>query len=145
MTLLEVMAALAIFALAGTAVMKAASEHLNSVSRVEETTFATWVANNRLNHIKLTANWPPKNNVRGTAEMADRTWYWQQVVKKTTDDDLRAVEISVGTDDQYEYFDASVVTYLARPAALPQNDTGSSSENTDNINSNDDNSDEGTP
>lgn len=141
MTLLEVMAALAIFALAGTAVMKAASEHLNSVSRVEEATLATWVANNRLNRVKLTATWPPKNNVRGTMEMGDRTWFWQQVVQKTADEDLRAIEISVGSDDQYEYFDTSVITYISRPVALPEVDTDTSADSTDDLN-NDDSSDD---
>lgn len=118
MTLLEVMAALVIFALAGTAVMKSAAEHLSSVSRVEETTFATWVANNRLNEMKLTGKWPPANNAKGTMDMADRTWYWQQKVTKTTDNDLRAVEVSVGLDDQYEFFETSVTTFVAKPAEI---------------------------
>ena len=118
MTLIEVMAALVIFALAGTAVMKSAAEHLSSVTQVEEVTFATWVANNRLNEMKLTSSWPPKNNVRGKMEMADRTWYWQQMVSKTTDDDLRAVEVSVGQDDLYEHFQASVITYVSKPVAI---------------------------
>ncbi|MEP2652947.1 MAG: type II secretion system minor pseudopilin GspI, partial [Paraglaciecola sp.] len=47
MTLLEVMVALLIFALTATAIMKAASEHLTTVSQIEDITFATWVANNR--------------------------------------------------------------------------------------------------
>ncbi|OFC71644.1 type II secretion system minor pseudopilin GspI [Alteromonas confluentis] len=123
MTLIEVMAALVIFALAGTAVMKSAAEHLSSVSQVEEVTFATWVANNRLNEMKLTGTWPPKNNQRGTMEMADRTWYWQQVVTKTTDDDLRAVEVNVGQDPQYEYFQANVITYVSKPASIAQDAT----------------------
>ena len=123
MTLLEVMVALAIFALAGTAAMKAASDHLNSVSRIEENTFATWVANNRLNEMKLTGSWPPKNNIRGSAEMAERTWYWQQNVKKTADADLLAVEVSVGLDEQYEYFNTSVVTYVAKPADIAASNT----------------------
>ena len=147
MTLLEVMAALAIFALAGTAVMKAASEHLNSVSRVEEVTLATWVANNRLNRVKLTATWPPKNNVRGSMEMGDRTWFWQQVVQKTADEDLRAVEISVGSDDQYEYFDTSVVTYMSRPVALPEVDAEAPGNSAGDLNNdvNSDDDDEDTP
>lgn len=123
MTLIEVMAALVIFALAGTAVMKSAAEHLSSVSLVEEVTFATWVANNRLNEMKLTGTWPPKNNVRGSMEMADRTWYWQQVVTKTTDDDLRAVEVNVGQDPEYEYFQANVITYVSKPVTVAQGAT----------------------
>ena len=55
--------------------------------------------------------------------MADRTWYWQQVVTKTTDDDLRAVEVNVGQDPQYEYFQANVITYVSKPASIAQDAT----------------------
>lgn len=119
MTLLEVMVALFIFAMTGTAVMKAASEHLNAVGMIEENTFATWVANNRLNSVTLNATWPPKNNLRGSSDMSDRTWYWQQAVKKTNDDDLRAVEVSVGLDSQYQTFVTTVTTYVTKPGAIP--------------------------
>ena len=50
MTLLEVLVALFIFALTGTAIMKAASDHLTGVGQIEDITFATWVANNHLMH-----------------------------------------------------------------------------------------------
>lgn len=95
MTLLEVMVALLIFAITGTAVMKAASEHLNNITVIEEVTFATWVANNRLTRVQLEGRWPPQNNHKGTEELADRTWHWRQVVKETTDKDMRSVEIEV--------------------------------------------------
>ncbi|WP_246587752.1 type II secretion system minor pseudopilin GspI [Alteromonas lipotrueiana] len=115
MTLLEVMVALFIFAMAGTAVMKAATEHLSSVGDIEEVTFATWVASNRLNQIKLTSKWPPENNEKGTIEMADRTWYWQQNVKKTNDKGLRQIEVKVGLDESYQSSVTSVVSYVSQP------------------------------
>lgn len=114
MTLLEVMIALLIFALTGTAIMKAAAEHLSSVGQIEEITFATWVANNRLAEMKLTSKWPPKNNLKGNMEMADRTWYWQQEVKKTNDDDLRSVAITVGLDSEYNNTLTTVTTFVAK-------------------------------
>lgn len=115
MTLLEVMVALLIFALTGSAVLKAASDHLSSVGQIEEITLATWVANNRLNELKLGDTWPPKNNLKGSVEMSDRTWYWQQTVKKTNDEDLRAVDISVGLDQSYQNNLTTVTTYVAKP------------------------------
>lgn len=116
MTLLEVMVALLIFALTGSAVMKAASEHLASVADIEEVTFGTWVANNRLNALKLSTRWPPKNNQKGTQKMADRTWYWQQQVVKTNNESLRQVNISVGLDSTYQNTVTTVTTYVSRPA-----------------------------
>ncbi|MEW9797731.1 type II secretion system minor pseudopilin GspI [Alteromonas sp. CYL-A6] len=114
MTLLEVMVALAIFALTGSAILKAAGDHLTSVGQIEEMTFASWVASNRLSEMQREGTWPPRNK-RGTMEMADRTWYWQQQVVKTNDDDMRSVTISVGLDADYQSSLTSVSTFIAKP------------------------------
>lgn len=114
-TLLEVMVALLIFAVTGTAIMKAATDHLSGVAQIEEITFATWVANNRLTEMTIKSSWPPKDNVKGSQEMADRTWYWRQKVLKTADEDLRAIEITVGLDESYEDSITFVTGYLAKP------------------------------
>ncbi|MCV2885805.1 type II secretion system minor pseudopilin GspI [Aestuariibacter sp. AA17] len=115
LTLLEVMVALAIFALTGAAVMKSATDHLSSVGQIEEITVATWVANNRLVQIQAKPVWPPKNNQKGKQEMADRTWYWQQRVKETNDKNFRAVEVIVSLDEQFQSHVTSVTSYLAKP------------------------------
>ena len=115
LTLLEVMVALLIFALAGTAIMKAASDHLNGVGQIENITFATWVANNQLTQLKLASKWPPKDKARGSEEMSDRVWYWQQNVIKTEDPEFYAVEIVVGLDKDYEGSITSVTSYMAKP------------------------------
>lgn len=115
MTLIEVMVALFIFAVTGTAIMKAATEHLNSVGQIESVMFATWVANNRLNQVMLEDTWPPKNNAKGNISMADRTWYWQQSVTATNDKDLRAVAITVGLDERLEGSLTTVTTFIAKP------------------------------
>jgi len=122
MTLLEVMVALFVFALAGTAVMKAASEHLSSISEIEDITFATWVASNRLNQIKVSDTWPPKNNQKGTVEMAGRTWYWQQQVKKTSDNTLRQIDVMVGLDELFNNSVTSVTTFVTQPATTGASD-----------------------
>ena len=114
MTLIEVMVALAIFALTGTAILKAAGDHLRSVGQIEEVTIATWVANNQLTRAQLDDQWPPKNNLRGSAEMADRVWYWQQIVTQTNDKDLRAVEVKVGLSPDYSDSISSAVSFVAK-------------------------------
>ena len=116
MTLLEVMVALLIFAMTGTAILKAAGDHLNNVGQIEAITFANYVASNRLNQLQLDTTWPPKNNLKGSVEMADRTWYWQQTVKKTNDNDLRSVDISVSLNDDYSSSIATVTTFIAKPS-----------------------------
>ncbi|MED5379829.1 MAG: type II secretion system protein GspI, partial [Pseudomonadota bacterium] len=55
--------------------------------------------------------------LKGTMEMADRTWYWQQTVTKTNDNDLRSVTVSVGEDESYGSSVTSVTTFVAKPTA----------------------------
>lgn len=115
-TLLEVMVALSIFALAGVAIMKAATDHLSGVGQIEEVTLATWVANNRLTQLSLSQVWPPKDKQKGVQEMADRKWYWQQKILKTPDKDLLGIEVSVGLDEGYQDSITQVTSYLSKPS-----------------------------
>lgn len=115
MTLIEVMVALAIFAITGAAILKATGDHIGSVGQIEEITLATWVANNQLTRAHLDNQWPPKNNQRGNQEMAGRTWFWQQTVTQTNDQDLRAIEVKVGLDSSYESNITAVVSFVANP------------------------------
>ena len=114
MTLLEVLVALFIFALTGTAIMKAASDHLTGVGQIEDITFATWVVNNRLTQLHIDNTWPVKNNQKGEQEMAGRKWYWQQQVIKTSDNDMVQVLVSVGLDEQYQGTVTSTSTFIAK-------------------------------
>ncbi|WJG09300.1 type II secretion system minor pseudopilin GspI [Aliiglaciecola sp. LCG003] len=114
-TLLEVMLALLIFAITGTAIMKAATDHLAGVAQIEDITFATWVANNRLTLLNIQTTWPPRDNLKGSEEMAGRTWYWQQKTLKTQDKDLIGIDITVGLDETYQSSVTSVTSYLTKP------------------------------
>ena len=115
-TLLEVMVAMFIFAVAGAAIIKTTTEHINSVGKLEEMTFATWVANNQLTRATLQSEntWPPNNTERGRVDKLDRTWYWKQEVQATTDENLKAIIISVGNDPEYKGTILSVTTYVAK-------------------------------
>jgi general secretion pathway protein I len=114
MTLLEVMVALFIFAITGTAIMKAASDHLTGVGQIEDITFATWVANNRLTQLHIETTWPLKNKEKGEQEMAGRKWYWQQRVTKTSDPDMVQIDVSVGLDEEYQGFVTTATTFIAK-------------------------------
>jgi general secretion pathway protein I len=115
-TLLEVLIAVAIFALAGAAVVKGAAEHLNAVSMLKNMTFATYVANNQLTETGIRANvsWPPKNNLKGQSEMASQTWHWEQTVMKTADDDLLQVTVTVFENEDLTASVTSVSTFMAK-------------------------------
>jgi len=113
-TLIEVMLAMAVFAIAGVALLGVADNNYRHISHIEEQMFANWVASNQLVEVSLDKTWPPKNNRKGKVEMAGRTWYWQQKVIKTTNKELRAVNMQVRLNEDDELVSASLMTYLAQ-------------------------------
>jgi len=113
-TLIEVMLAMAVFAIAGVALLGVADNNYRHISHIEEQMFANWVASNQLVEVSLDKSWPPKNNRKGKVEMAGRTWYWQQKVIKTTNKELRAVNMQVRLNEDDELVSASLMTYLAQ-------------------------------
>jgi|TARA_B110000014_G_scaffold68091_1_gene46533 general secretion pathway protein I len=113
-TLLEVMLAMAVFAIAGVALMSAANSNYRHISHIEETMLANWVASNQLVEVNLDKSWPPKNNQKGDVELAGRKWYWQQKVIKTTDKDMRAVTIEVRATKDNKTLISSMTTYVAK-------------------------------
>ena len=69
-TLLEVMVALAICAMAGIAAMQATGEHINHLSSIEEQTYASWVAENVMVEQRAKGEkWAGKNGTKGRANI----------------------------------------------------------------------------
>ncbi|MGR5120945.1 type II secretion system minor pseudopilin GspI [Vibrio astriarenae] len=95
MTLLEVLVALAIFATAAIAVIRSVSQHINTLSYLEEKTFAAMVVDNQMAKVMLEPN--RLRAQKGTEELAGRTWYWQVAPVKTSDNLLKAFDVSVAT------------------------------------------------
>lgn len=95
MTLLEVLVALAIFATAAISVIRAVTQHINTVSYLEEKMFASMVADNQLATVMLHPDKLAKTN--GKQEMAGRDWYWKVTPVSTTGDLLKAFEVNVAT------------------------------------------------
>jgi len=116
-TLIEVMLAMAVFSIAGVALLGVADNNYRHISHLEEQMFANWVASNQLVVLSLDETWPPKNNKKGKVEMAGRTWYWQQKVVKTANKELRSVVMEVRANEDDELVTASIMTYLAQSKA----------------------------
>lgn len=113
-TLIEVMLAMAVFSIAGVALLGVADNNYRNISHLEEKMFASWVASNQLVEASLDPTWPPKNNRKGKVELAGKTWYWQQKVVKTTNKELRSVVMEVRADEDDESVITSMMTYLAQ-------------------------------
>ena len=116
-TLVEVMVAVAIFALAGGAVMKSVYEHLRSISVLEQITFATWVANNELTRTSLEATykWPLDKEKKGEEKMGDQLWFWEREAIKTADETLYQVTVTVSLNQDMDNAVTSVVSFMAKP------------------------------
>ncbi len=115
-TLIELLIAMAVFATAGAAVMKTASEHMNSISHLENLTFASYVAENQLNAVFLEKSWPLKNQQQ-TVEFANRSWLWQREIIKTADANFSAVVVKVSLSENPEKVVYQLQTYVGKPDA----------------------------
>lgn len=115
-TLLEVMVALAVFALAGTALLKVAGSSLMGIGHLERVSLAQWIASNQLVEANLERKWPPTKKT-GTVEMAGREWHWRQVVVATEDKNMRAITVEVREDEKDKSPLISLITFVSNPKA----------------------------
>ncbi|MDA8621233.1 type II secretion system minor pseudopilin GspI [Psychrosphaera sp.] len=105
-TLVEMLLALAIFAYASASILNVVSQSASNIGLLQQMTFASWVAQNRLTELQVEKAWPPKQNHKGEAEMAGLKWFWRQQVVETADPRMRAVTVSV-----YEFEDSKNSIY----------------------------------
>jgi general secretion pathway protein I len=113
-TLIEVMLAMAVFAIAGLALLSAASNNARNMGHLESKMFANWVASDQLVAVNLEQKWPPKNNAKGDVELAGRQWFWHQSVLKTTDKDMRAIVVEVRLNEDDKLPLTSLTTYVSK-------------------------------
>ncbi len=114
MTLLEVLVALAVFALAGLAVVRTVTQQMAGLADLEEKTFATWVADNRMVEVSLTRSWPGLSWISGEEEMAGRTWYWRWKGVESADASFRALDVEVRSEKEAKNPRATLRTYVSR-------------------------------
>jgi general secretion pathway protein I len=113
-TLLEILVAIAILAVAGVAVVKSSAEHLNALSVIKEMTFSAWVAENRLSELQLEPKWPPSNK-KGKMTLAGREWFWRQEVEKIADKSMRKVTVYVTEQENSKESVYQLSTFLGDP------------------------------
>lgn len=111
MTLLEVLVALTIFATAALSVLRSVTQHINTLSYLEEKTFASMVIDNQMALMMLDK--PPTSTKKGETELAGQTWYWTIAPVKTTSDILKSVDVSVATTKDQQSPLLTVRTYVA--------------------------------
>ena len=114
-TLLEVMVALLVVALALAALMGTAARSAADTAHLRDRTVAGWVAQNVVTDLRLETEWPAPGLRHGQTVMLDRTWYWEARIAPAADPALRRVEITVGRNAAGEDSLGQWVTYLGAP------------------------------
>lgn len=98
-TLLEVLIALAVVALALLALTRTAMLQVADFDALRERTWAGWVAANVLAQTRLAGPVPATGRSDGKTELAARAWRWTREVRATPDADVRRIDIQVFPGD----------------------------------------------
>lgn len=114
-TLIEVMVALAVLAIALSAITKGVSQNTVNLGYLRDRTLAHWVAMNKIAELQIRRDWPGPGATQGSSEMAGREWHWTVTVKETADTDVRLldVEVSAGKDNKQPL--THLLGYLGKP------------------------------
>lgn len=112
MTLLEVLVALAIFATAAISVMRSVTQHINSLSYLEEKTFASFVVDNQISRVMLAG--APKSSSTGKTTLAETEWYWKVTPIKTAVGFISAFDVSVSKEKNAKNPIVTVRTYVEK-------------------------------
>ena len=122
-TLLEVMVALAIFAVAAIAVTKVGMNFTQSIGQMNDRTFAHFVAMNELAALEINGSWPEGTGEKIVDEQGQQ-WQVSHQVYSTISENVSRIEIivaTVGEDGQKVQPITSIVAFLQRPVSSQQN------------------------
>lgn len=93
-TLLEVLVALVVVAVAVAALARAGSQTINGQAHVESRTLALWVADNLLAELRLETAIVPGRR-QGVSPMGRRDWHWDMLVQPAPGGELLRVDLVV--------------------------------------------------
>ena len=117
-TLIEVMVALAIIAIALASLIKASGSHTRSAAYLKSKTLAHYVAMNEITEIQISSAWPDIGERKKSAELAGVEWFWTRTVGKVGDENdyIRSLKFTVYADEDRSRNLAQVEAYIANPA-----------------------------
>ncbi len=113
-TLLEVLVALAILAIAMAAVSRTASSSIRNVDALRIRVIADWVAQNRLANHQAMSDWPAQGIQTGSEDQAGQTYPWQEEVIDTPNPTMRRIVVSVYSPDDGKFKLRELTGYLVQ-------------------------------
>ena len=102
-TLVEVLVALAILAIALMAAMRAASQGTSNVAELRSRVLAGWVAENQLAGHRARGDWLPLEGQTGNVVQGGMEFVWREKVVSTPNTAFRRVDVTVfaATDESH--------------------------------------------
>ncbi|MEA1082155.1 type II secretion system minor pseudopilin GspI [Marinobacter qingdaonensis] len=94
-TLIEVLVALLVFGLIATAAAEVGSQYIASYERVRDKTLAGWLADNRINELRLEENLPGISENSRDTDYGTFRWQVTTRVQGTSEANMRRVEVTV--------------------------------------------------
>lgn len=124
-TLLEVLVALAVVAMALTALVKSSGSVAANTAYLQQKNIAHWIAMDRILELESHQEWPGKGNKRKDVKMYGAEWTWIQEVTETPYKDMRRVDVSVILADEDEDFPLVTLSgFLINPQLLQVGNPG---------------------
>jgi len=114
-TLIEILVALAVIAIAVAAVMAAISGNVSNAAYIQDRTLAHWVAMNKIAEIQVAKDWPAAGTQHGESLMASQEWPWRVTVSTTDDPDVRRLDVAVFANQNQKDPLSAMVAYVGRP------------------------------
>ena len=90
------MVAMAIAALGLAAVAASVSQMIDAGSAMQQRTYASWVAHNRIAEMRLANVVPEVSESSGDTIFANREWLWRATISETGVENLFRVDVQVG-------------------------------------------------
>ena len=113
-TLLEVMVAVAVLAIAMAAIMRAGSQITANYSHLEERTLGQWVASNILAERRAARFWSTGTET-GSRTMGNREWHWELEAQETPNDAFRRLDVSVYPSEERDNAVATMTGLIRAP------------------------------
>ncbi|KHF25719.1 type II secretion system minor pseudopilin GspI [Solemya velum gill symbiont] len=101
-TLIEVLIALTIVAIALTSGLKMLGQYTSNLGSIQERTWADWTAMDNLVALQLSEQWSKTGEVKGTEKQTPYRFNWLRKVSETPYENVRRIEVEIlnGADNQ---------------------------------------------
>lgn len=114
-TLLEMLVALTVLAIALLAALRASSAGVQNTVEIRNRLLAGWVAQNRLAEHLARRDWLPVGVVRGDDTQGGVRFVWEEKIAGTPNFQFRRIEIRVFEEQQPDHSLASLSGFMVRP------------------------------